>query len=57
METLPLFFLLFPSDQQADGDRPCGHVSASHEITDGSRSSYSIRFLRATTSISPFLAS
>jgi hypothetical protein len=57
METLPLFFLLFPSDQQADGDRPCGHVSASHEITDGSRSSYLIRFLRATTSTSPFLAS
>jgi hypothetical protein len=57
METLPLFFLLCPSDQQADCHRPGGHVSASHEITDGSRSSYSIRFLRATNSTSPFLAS
>jgi hypothetical protein len=37
METLPLFFLLVASAQEADGDRPCGHVSASHEITDGSR--------------------
>jgi hypothetical protein len=57
METLPLFFLLVASAQEADGDRPCGHVSASHEITDGSRSSYLIRFLRAMTSTSPFLAS
>jgi hypothetical protein len=57
IETLPLFFLLVASAQQADGERPCGHVSASHEISAGSRSSYLIRFLRATPSTSPFLAS